>query len=209
MAETAQTQIWVDQARSGDSLAVSKLLATYHSGLRARALERMDRQLRAKSEPDDILQQVYLTVLRQIAQFQGDTPDAFLNWVRAILDNKVIDARRALHRKVRQVDREVAPQVGGASQSYVNLLDQVYADSGTPSRVVRHQEALGALMASVSGLSDTHRQVIQLRFLEGRSVADVAQRLGKSQAAVVALTSRALAALRKAMDGLGEFTRGS
>ena len=53
-----------------------------------------------------------------------------------------------------------------------------------------------------------HRQVIQLRFLEGLSVDEVATRLGKTNAAVVALSKRALEALRRSMDQLGEFTRG-
>jgi DNA-directed RNA polymerase specialized sigma24 family protein len=51
--------------------------------------------------------------------------------------------------------------------------------------------------------------VIQLRFLEGLSVEQVAERLGKTNAAIVALSKRALEALRKTMDGLGEFTRGA
>jgi RNA polymerase sigma factor (sigma-70 family) len=58
-------------------------------------------------------------------------------------------------------------------------------------------------------LSETHRQVIQLRFLKGLSVDEVAARLGKSNAAVVALTKRALEALRTSMDRMGEFTHGA
>ncbi|HUU99103.1 MAG TPA: sigma-70 family RNA polymerase sigma factor, partial [Phycisphaerae bacterium] len=87
-------------------------------------------------------------------------------------------------------------------------LDHIYADSGTPSRVARRQEALSALPMGLSDLSESHRQVIELRFLEGLSVAEVAARLGKSEAAVVALTKRALEALRQSMDRLGEFTHG-
>ena len=53
--------------------------------------------------------------------------------------------------------------------------------------------------------SDAHRDVLELRFLQGLSVADVASRLGKSEASIVAATRRALAALRTAMDERGEF----
>ena len=60
----------------------------------------------------------------------------------------------------------------------------------------------------LSDLSEPHRQVIQLRFLGGLSVREVADRLDKSEAAVVALTKRALEALRQGMDRLGDFTRG-
>ena len=81
-------------------------------------------------------------------------------------------------------------------------------DSLTPSRVVRREEAVGALLACLSRLSEAHRQVIRLRFLEGHPVSEVADRLGKSNAAIVALTKRALEALRQSMERLGDFTRG-
>ncbi len=132
---------------------------------------------------------------------------SFLTWAYAILDHKLIDARRAVHRHVRDIQREVA--VGAAAaDSYWDLLDHLHADSGTPSRAVRRQEALSALVASLADLSESHRQVIELRFLKGLSVAEVAARLGKSEAAVIALTKRALEALRQSMDQLGEFTHG-
>jgi RNA polymerase sigma-70 factor (ECF subfamily) len=169
----------------------------------------MDAAIKARNAPEDILQEVYMQVFRQIDRFEDRGPDSFLNWVYTILDHKISDARRAAHRRMRDVHREVPAAQGVVSGSYWDLLEHVYADSGTPSRVVRRQEALGALLACVSDLSDAHRQVVQLRFLEGRSVAEVAKRLNKTEAAVVALTRRALDALRRSMDQLGEFTHGA
>jgi DNA-directed RNA polymerase specialized sigma24 family protein len=51
--------------------------------------------------------------------------------------------------------------------------------------------------------------LIQLRFLDGLPVAAVAARLDKTDAAVVALSKRALDALRAAMERLGDFTHGA
>jgi RNA polymerase sigma-70 factor (ECF subfamily) len=208
MAESRQVQGWVNEAREGDPLAVSKLLAKYHSVLRARADARMDPALRAKAEPEDILQEVYLDVFRQIDRFEDRGPDSFLNWVLTILDNELVDALRALHSQKRDIAREVGPDAICGAESYWNLLDQLYADSSTPSRVARREEAVGALLACTSRLTDPHRQVIQLRFLEGRSVDEVAKRLNKSQAVIVAMTKSALKGLRESMGRLGDFTRG-
>jgi RNA polymerase sigma-70 factor (ECF subfamily) len=207
MAERTERQRWFDEARQGDPLAVSKLLACHFPVLRAHVAARMARELRTRLEPEDVLQEVYLDAHRQIEHFRDCGEDALINWLLTIADSKVIDAGRALRRKKRDAAREVHPHVGKSTQSYLDLLDQVYADSITPSRIVRREEGVGALMACVSRLSETHRQVIQWRYLEGRSVADVADRLGKSEAAVVALTGRAVEGLRRCMDGLGEFTR--
>jgi len=208
MVAKDQTQIWLEEAKSGDQLAISKLLAIYHPMLRARADSRLDRHLKAAIEAEDILQQVYIQVIREFSSFQDRGPNSFLNWVFTILDNKLIDVRRAAHRQRRDVARNIPAAGGTKVESYWNLFDQLNADDGTPSRFVRRDEALGALLACVSNLPEAYRRVIQLRFLEGRPVAEVAQLLDKSEAAVVALSKRALDALRKSMDGLGEFTRG-
>lgn len=207
MTEGGQRQSWVDKARKGDQAAIASLLATYHSALRARTRERMGPALMARLEAEDLLQQVYLEVLRKIDRFEGRDPKAFLNWTLTILDHKLAGAHRAAHRLKRDVAREQGPRRLTAEQSCINLLEQLYAQAGTPSRIVRRQEAVGALMASISRLSDTYRQVIQLRFLEGRSVSQVAERLGKSNAAVKMLTMRALTSLRDLMGQMGEFTR--
>lgn len=208
MTEPDQTKIWIRASQRGERLALAKLLARCHPQLRAWAEARMDAALKAKTDPDDILQEVYLDVARQIDRFEDRGPGSFVSWVHAILSQKLVDARRAAHYKVRDIDREVPAAVGSGSSSYWNLLDNLYAESGTPSRVIRREEALNALLTCTTGLSEAHRQVIQLRFLDGLSVDQVATRLGKSKAAVVALTKRALQALRLSMDRMGEFTRG-
>ena len=208
MAEPDQTSRWMTAARRGDPVALAKLLATFHPRLRARVEARMEAALKAKSEPEDILQETYLEVFRRIDGFQDRGPDAFVNWVLTILDHKLIDARRALHRRVRDVDREVPAMPPGATQSYWNLLDHLYADTNTPSRAVRKDEAVTALQACIAQLSESHEEIIRLRFLEGRTVGEVAGLIDKTEAAVVALTKRALGALRTAMERLGDFTRG-
>lgn len=208
MAQSTQRQKWIEQAREGNQAAVSMLLAAYHVQLKACANARMGQVLRSRMEPEDVLQQVYLEVLRQIDQFEGRDPETFVNWVLTILDHRIINIGKALQRQKRDVAREIRPTSPGSRESCFNLLDRLYGHSGTPSRVVRRDEAVGALLASLSRLSEAHRQVIQLRYLQGRSVREVATLVGKSEAAVVALTRRALDAMRQCMDGLGEFTRG-
>ncbi len=169
----------------------------------------MDPALKAKLDPEDILQEVYLDVFRQMDHFENRGPDSFVNWVLTILDSKLIDARRALHRQKRDIACEVPAVSPGESESYFNLINELYADSVTPSRVIRRAEAMGALQACLPRLSELQGQVIRLRFLAGLSVADVAVRLGRSERTVVSLTRDALSALRESMDRLGEFTTGA
>ena len=209
MSEPSQRQIWTQKAQQGDALAMARLLAAHYPILRARADAQMGRELRAKLEPEDVLQEVYLDVFRQMHAFENRGMDSFVNWVLTILDRKLTDIRRAFHRQKRDIAREVRLPSTSGTESYGNLLDQVYADSGTPSQVIRRNEAIGALLACLSHIPEPQRRVIELRFLQGQSVTEVARRLDKSAASVVAMTRQALKTLRESMDRLGEFTRGA
>lgn len=168
----------------------------------------MDQATKVKIDPDDILQDVYVEVARQIVHFEHRGEMSFVNWVLTILDHKLIDAWRAVHCKARDIDREVPAGVTTAD-SYWNLLDTLYAASDTPSRVVRREEALDAVLTCIGDLTPEQRRIIHLRFLAELPVGEVARQLGKSEAAVVALTARALTALRESMNRLGDFTRGA
>ncbi len=207
MSDAGPVEQWVEGARAGDRVALAKLLTTLHPQLRARAAARMSEALRARSSPEDILQEVYLEVARGVRGFEPRGPGALAAWVRTILDHKLIDAQRALFRQVRDVERELPLDVARGS-SFEFLLDVVYSESGTPSRVVRRQEALAALLACLPELSEDQQQAIRGRFLEGLSVREVAARLNKTEDAIVALCQRGLASLRVAMDRRGEFTHG-
>jgi len=208
MSGKGQIETWIAEAQRGDRLALVKLMAVHGPTLRARAEALMDPAIKAKVSPDDVLQEVYLDLAQRIQRFEDRGPGSFLHWLNAILDQKVAHAQHAAHRKVRDIGREVAAEQLRAD-SYWNLLDNLYANSTAPSRVVRREEALSALFTCLADLSEPQRQAVQLRYLEGLSVDEVAARLGKSKAAVTALTKRALEALRRAMDQLGEFTHGS
>jgi RNA polymerase sigma-70 factor (ECF subfamily) len=207
MPESNQIQAWALTAQQGDHLALSKLLAALYPQLRARLEATMGPALRARTTPDDILQEAFLAVFRHIEGFEDRGPNAFMNWIYTILDSKLADAQRAAQRQVRGAAGQVAAGQG-STDSYWNLLEHVYADSGTPSRVVRREETLGALLACIADLPPAQHEVIQLRFLEGASVADVAARLGKTDAAIVALTQRGLQGLRESLARRGDVTWG-
>jgi RNA polymerase sigma-70 factor, ECF subfamily len=208
MTRPDQTACWVDAARQGDRLAMAKLLALHHPQLAAHVAAKLDPAAALRASPEDVLQEAYIEVFRGIARFEDRGPGSFLSWVTTIVDHKLHDVRRAAHRKRRDVARESPAAPREHTDSYRNLLDQVYHDSITPSRVFRQQEAIGALRACLDELSESHRRVIESRFLQGRPLGEVARELEKSEDAVVALTQRALAALRAAMDRRGDFTHG-
>lgn len=199
-----QTQVLITDARSGDEDAVRRLLVMYHPRLRARLLKQMDPVMRSKIEPEDILQQVYLEVFRAIDHFSYQGKDSLLRWMFTILDRKLIDEHRAMRAERRDVRREVATAAAPAGKTtYVDLMARVMTDGSSPSQVVGRNEALGALNACLASLPEHYREVIRMRFMEGRPVADVAKVLGRSIGSIHMICHRALRQLRQQVEKLG------
>lgn len=204
MANSKDTQVLIQQAVEGDQQAVRRLLVLYHPRLRARLLRQMDAVMRSKLEPEDLLQQVYLEAFRAIGNFTYMGKDSFLRWMYAILDRKLIDEHRALRAERRDVRREVRAVPSGSNQTtYIDLMARVMGSGATPSRVVRKGETLGVISACVATLPDHYREVIKMRFLEGRPVAEVAEHLGRSIGSVHMICHRALRQLRRQAEKLG------
>ena len=198
VADSSETQVLIRHARTGDQEAVRRLLVLYHPRLRARLLRQMDATMKARIEPEDILQQVYLEVFRAIHQFDYQGKDSFLRWMYAILDRKLIDEHRALRAERRDVRREVKPAPPSAQQTtYVDLMARLIAEDGTPSQVVRKDEALAVLSACVAGLPEHYREVIRMRFIEGRPVADVAKELDRSIGSIHMICHRQFSGARR------------
>lgn len=204
MPDPTETQTLINNARDGDQEAVRRLVVLYHPRLRARLLRHMDPGMKSKIEPEDILQQVYLEVFRAIVNFSYQGKDSFLRWMYAILDRKLIDEHRALRAERRDIRREVKPaHASGQQTTYVDLMARIMADQGSPSQVVRKDETLGVLAACVASLPEHYREVIKMRFLEGRPVADVAQVMNRTIGSVHMICHRALRQLRQQAEKLG------
>lgn len=196
-----ETQILLRDARGGDEDAVRRLLVAYHPRLRARLLRQMDAVMKAKIEPEDILQHVYLEVFKAIGQFDYQGKDSFLRWMFTILDRKLIDEHRALRAERRDVRREVTNAPASSHKStYVDLMARIMSDGASPSQHVRRKEAVGALAACLAALPEHYRDVIRMRFMEGRPVAEVAEELDKSIGSVHMICHRALKQLRELIE---------
>jgi len=195
--------VLLKDARKGDEEAVRRLLVLYHPRLRARLLKQMDPLMRSKIEPEDILQHVYLEVFRAIGTFNYQGKDSFLRWMFTILDRKLIDEYRALRANRRDVRREVAAPAQGPQTTYVDLMARVMSEGASPSQAVRKDEALGALGACLASLPEHYRDVLQMRFIEGRPVADVAKTLKRSIGSIHMICHRALKQLREQVEKLG------
>ncbi|HWO73463.1 MAG TPA: sigma-70 family RNA polymerase sigma factor [Dehalococcoidia bacterium] len=134
-------------------------------------------RLRSAEDADDVASQVFLEALKSIGRFTY-TGKPVLAWLYGI-------ASHVVSRHLRQRSRD-AGEPGEA----------VAASEGFEDASVTSIEVQQAL----EHLSDEHREVLVLRFVLGLPTKEVAQLLGKTEAATYSLQVRASAALRKRLS---------
>jgi RNA polymerase sigma-70 factor (ECF subfamily) len=203
--EDAKFRELVAQARSGSTAAMSSLLVAGFTPLRSAITAQMGTlPHEAQLEPEDIIQEVYSAAWANLPTTEFDTFAAFLAWLRQIAENKLVDVRRSLLADKRDVRRQAsawAPQGG----TYVDILDGESSPMSSPSRVAARSEATAILMVRMLQLPEDYRQVLRWRLMDGLSVAEVAKRLDRSEAAVHMLCHRALKQLRELMGAPGDY----
>jgi RNA polymerase sigma-70 factor (ECF subfamily) len=204
LMEEQQRAARIELAVNGDPDALQQLIVDYHSVLRAAVAAKMDAATRRRMDPDDVLQNAYADAFKAITTSRFDSASDFYRWLETNALNELKNRRQALKALKRDVRREVSGPAQAAT-SYPDLVDRLIAPDSTPSRQVARGEAVAAVLSSLARLSDDQRKVIRLRFLEGRPVAEVADRLGKSEGAVHGLCRRGLRALRESMVSISRY----
>jgi RNA polymerase sigma-70 factor (subfamily 1) len=187
----------IERVRQGDGDAFRGLFAKYRHRLAVLIHYRLGPELRRHADVEDILQETLLKAFRDIRQFDYQSPGSFFRWLARIADHIVADMARFQGRQKR-----AAEVVRFRSES--NPGGPEPADTGTPSRIFRENEALGRLIEELNLLSEDYRRVILLSKVEGLTTAEVAQQLGKSNEATALLLHRAIKRFRALHGGQGK-----
>jgi len=146
-------------------------------------------------DPSGVVQDTLMEAIVKQGQFQGDGPLALEGWMRRMLLNNLYDAIRKIHRERRDVDREV-PLEGAINESTCRLQSQLSNHEPSPSMKAMRREVLLGLAAALERLEPAQRDAVELRHLQGRSLAEAAAFMGRSESAVAALLHRGLLKLK-------------
>jgi RNA polymerase sigma-70 factor (ECF subfamily) len=197
----------VAKATQGDRVALQQLMALHASELSDFVARKLPPSRRALVDADDILQQTFVDVFRDIRRFEPRSDRSFLAWLKTIADHRIQDAVKALNRikrggEFRQIRFVSSPST---SCSMAELVELLSAGSHTPSRSVAGHEAVKAVQDALRQLPDDYRQAVELRLLEGRSLEETAAVLDRSPRAVQGLVDRAKKKLRAALVRLSLY----
>jgi RNA polymerase sigma-70 factor (ECF subfamily) len=130
-----------------------------------------------------------LRAYKGLDQFRGKTEAEFRGWLRTILKN-VLLGWLAPNRPLQKTLEESSLR-----------LEKFLADGrSTPSQRLMREEQLACLAEAVAALPEDQRQAVQLRHLDGLSLAEVGRQMGRTKEAVAGLLFRALRKLRDALQ---------
>jgi RNA polymerase sigma-70 factor (ECF subfamily) len=192
----------IAKGAAGDLDALSSLLMEEYDHLHAFLAAKISPRYQAVVTPEDVLQQVFAQVCREISAVSLNSDEAFASWLTAIAHHRLLDAiDREKAQKRGGGLRRMPGEVAGASGSLIDLLDAIDSGESTPSVKLSRCERLTALEAQLKRLDPRFREAISLRYLEGLGRQEIADRLNLSADQVRKLLERALKKLR---DALGD-----
>jgi RNA polymerase sigma-70 factor (ECF subfamily) len=191
-----ETRRLLDDAKTGDSSAVDRLLGEFREPLRQVIHLRLDPVLARRVDASDIVQDVLIEANHRLTEYLKNPAMPFHLWLRHLAQDRIIDTHRR-HRQAqrRSIDREQGIQPPAwADQSSVQLVAQLIDGEQTPASAAIHQELQRRLNDALEQLGDDDREIILMRHHEQLSNQEVAAALGLTEAAA---SMRYLRALRK------------
>ena len=190
-----KTRHLVAMAQDGDESALNQLCKVYGTRVLWIVRLRMGKELRSKLDSMDLVQDAFVSALKDLGKFTYKNEGDFLRWLSRIAENRLRGHLHRLHANKRDIRKEVRLNNRRriTEDSFVAALEAV--DTTTPSAIMSKKEEFDKLARAIEALSPQYREVIVLTKIEGLSYKEIGDRLGKSSEAVRKLVSRALEAL--------------
>jgi RNA polymerase sigma-70 factor (ECF subfamily) len=178
-----------------DSAGDGPPLDRYRGYLLLLARAHRDPRLQGKVDPSDVVQATLLHAHSRRSQFRGRTEADCLAWLRAILATQLAEVARRFGRRQRDVARERSLELS-LSDSASRVADRLAAGGSSPSQQSARRDELLRLADALAALPDDQRRAVELHHLDELSLAETADRMGRSREAVAGLLYRAVKRLR-------------
>ena len=115
-------------------------------------------------------------------------------WLRKTLANNLTDEVRKLLSDKRGGGRDRSLEQA-LEQSSARLEAWLASDQSSPSEHAVHHEQLCLMAQALEELPDDQRTAVELRYVHGRTLGEIAEQLQRSKGAVAKLLSRGMARL--------------
>jgi RNA polymerase sigma-70 factor (ECF subfamily) len=191
-ATAVNTDLTVIQLlRAGDAAGLEALIEAYA----ARVYGLAHGVTRNLADGEEVVQDVFLTVARKIAEFEGRS--ALSTWIYRITLNIALNKRRGKRSEVEVSLEEHLPTFKDDGHRTGDRSFLLADWARTPEEELLSEEGRAAVHHAIDALPEHYRAVLILRDVEGVSDEEAAEVLEESVASVKSRLHRARMALRE------------
>ena len=180
--------------------------------LRLAARRNFRRRLQSRFDESDVVQLTCMEAVQSYSNFRGETRAELLAWLETILRRQIARLDRHHSAEKRSVDYEHSPDNDASSLSIVWNRVATNA-SGPPSLVIVGERAI-QLAQALQQVAESQRRVIELRFIDGLKLREIAKQLDVTIGQAAGLLRRGLESLHHHLpadmrEELGTDSKGS
>ena len=179
----------VNQMLAGDEAAFGEFFDMYFPRLFRFAMRRLGNEDAA----EDVVQATMVRAIRGLRTWRGDA--ALFTWLCALCRREVTAFNRRAGRgpAIRAIDED--PAVRAQLESLASSLDD-------PERQLERRDLAVLVHLALDFLPDRYGDVLEWKYVEDLSVAEIAERLQSSPKSVESMLSRARQAVREGFTAL-------
>jgi RNA polymerase sigma-70 factor (ECF subfamily) len=189
----------IASAGQGDKQAWDLMVERLRPLLRQLADRQLDGRLRHRVEPSDIVQESLADAWKAREGFKGRSRAELVAWFQAILEHNVQDAVRehieADKRSVRQERSLDELRSSGAARPDVFISAEL-----SPGTRLARRESIARLMQFLDDLPPRQREALRMRYIEHRTLHEIAAHLNCKTNAAAQLIARGLSNLRRSHE---------
>jgi RNA polymerase sigma-70 factor, ECF subfamily len=194
---TSPTLSLLRRWHSGDAEALSSLLERHLPAIRKKLSQRMGPLLRARTQEEDVVQDVVLRFLADGPRFEIEDDEHFRLLLARIVENTVRDAHRgftAMRRNVAR-ERELPP-------SSILSIGVGRAPQESPSEAAGRDEREEWVRLALQVIDPDGRQAIVLHEWQGKTFVEIGRELGIAEDAARMRYNRAIVRLTRTIHAL-------
>ncbi len=168
----------ISKAQRGDPVAFDDLYERYAQGI----LRYLYLRTREAESAQDLTQEVFIRVLKNIKKFEYRGEKSFLGWLYTIAGNVLIGHVRRKHGIQTPLDQNLEVVDPRGQESFASTIERIY------------------LLNAMSQLTDDQQQVLTLKFFGDLTNQEIATVIGRTEGAVKALQHRAILSLQQIIE---------
>ena len=198
---SADTVRLLEKARAGDQVALNELFARYRDRLRRMVDLRIDRQLQARIDASDVIQEAYVDAFSRWNEYLREPSYPVFLWLRLLVGERLLKLHRQhLGTQMRDAALEVSIYRGALpAASSAALAAQLLGKHTSPTQAVVRAERMIRVQDALNALDPIDREVLCLRHFEELTLVETALSLGIHEAAAAKRYIRALRRLKAAL----------